>query len=98
MAASNAAGQAADNVVAVEIARDMAHCAVRMEIFAVPARYPGRFLPSMLQGMKPERNDGRGRVGTPNAKDAAFLAELIVIERVCRKHDSDDLRCADAAL
>jgi hypothetical protein len=48
--------------------------------------------------VKTERNDGRGGVGTPDAKDAALLAELVVIERMCREHDSGDLRCADAAL
>ena len=98
VAAGDRTGQTADNFVAVEIAGDMTHRAVRMEMRAIPAGDPGRFLSAMLQGVKAERNDGRGSIGTPDAKDAAFLAEFVVVKRMCCQHDSGDLRCADAAL
>ena len=98
MTAGNGARQAADNLITIEISGDMAHRPVRMEMRAVPTGYPSRFLTAMLQGVETKRNDGRRRIAAPDAEDAAFLAEFIVVERMCRDHDSGDLRCADAAL
>ena len=48
MAARASARQAANHVVAVEIAGDMAHGPMGVELMAVPAGYAGCFLAAML--------------------------------------------------
>ena len=47
---------------------------------------PGRFLAAMLKRVEAERDMGRGMVGTPDAEHAAFLAKLIVVERIGGHH------------
>lgn len=79
--------QLADDVVAVEIAGDMTHCTMRMEILAVEGGDARGFLAAVLQGVETQRHDRRGALGAVNTKYAALLAELVVIERVGRQHD-----------
>ena len=81
-----APGSCAHHLVAVEIAGDVAHRPVRVEMGAVEAGDAGRFLAAVLQRVQPERDEARGIVGTPNAENAAFLAQLVVIERIGRQH------------
>ena len=81
-----AARQRAHHLVAVEIAGDMAHRAMRVEIGAVEAGDAGRFLAAVLEGVQAERDEARGIVGAPHAEDAAFLAQLVVIEGIGRQH------------
>ena len=78
--------QLADDLVAVEIAGDMAHRAVGVELRAVEAGDAGRFLAAMLQRVEAERDKGRGAVGAPDAEHAAFLAKLVVVERIGGQH------------
>ena len=80
-------GELADDVVAVEIAGDMAHRAVRVEMVAVEAGDAGGFLPAVLERVEAERDEARGGLGTPDAEDAALLAQLVVVERVGRQHE-----------
>src|SRR3546814_8120204 len=86
MAAGDAAGQSVDHFVPVEIARDMAHRPVGMEVPPVPACDAGRFLPAMLQGMEAKRNHGGGGFSAPHTEYAALLAQLVVVKGMCRKH------------
>ena len=91
MAASDVAAQRDHDVLAVEVARDMSHRTVRVELIAVEAGDPGRFLAAMLQRMEAKR-DQPGRVGgAGNAEDTALLAQLVPIgfrdvERVRGQH------------
>ena len=82
----HASRQLADDVVLVEIARDMPHRAVGMEVIGVEAGDPGGFLPAMLERVEPERDEARGALGIPDSEDAALLAQLVVIEWVGRQH------------
>ena len=77
MADRRAAGQLAHDIVAVEIAGDMAHRAVRVEMRSVIAGDAGGFLAAMLQRMKPERDEARGIIGTPDAENPALFAQLV---------------------
>jgi hypothetical protein len=86
MADAAAPGQPPDDVVAVEIAGDMTHRPVRMEMLAVERRDSGGLLPTVLQRVQPERDEARRIVGTPNAEHAALLAQLVVVERIGRQH------------
>ena len=79
-------GERADDVVAVEIAGDMAHRAVRVEMLAVEAGDAGGFLAAVLERVEAERDEARGVVGAPDAEDAALLAQLVVVERIGRQH------------
>ena len=45
-----------------------------------------RFLAAVLQRVKAERDETRRIVGTPDAEDAALLAQLVVVERIGRQH------------
>ena len=56
VADGGAAGETAHDLIAVEIAGDMSHRAVRMEGGPVIARDPGRFLAAVLQCMEAERD------------------------------------------
>jgi len=86
MADRRSALQLAHDVVAVEIARDMAHRAMGMEFLAVEGGDARGFLSTVLQSMQPQRDNRGGAVGAMNTKDAALLAELVVVERVGRQH------------
>ena len=86
MADRGAAGELAHDLVAVEIAGDVAHRPVRMELRAVEAGDAGRFLAAVLERVEAQRDEARGVVGTPDAEHAAFLAELVVVERIGRQH------------
>jgi hypothetical protein len=83
-------GQPADDVILVERARDMTLAAMAVEIAAVEAGDPRRFLAAMLKRVKAERDDGGGGLGAPDAEDAAFLAQFVVpgdgLERVRGQH------------
>ena len=80
------AGQGADDLVAVEIARDMTHCAMAVEQMAVPASDARRLLPAMLKRMQAQGDNRRSRFGAVNAKDAALFAQLVVVIRICGEH------------
>ena len=66
----------------------MTHGAVGVIVGAVEADDAGRFLAAVLQRVKPERDEAGGAVGAPDAENAAFLAELVVIERIGGQHFS----------
>lgn len=57
MAAGDVTRQAVDNIIPIEISRDMAHGPMGMEIAAVPAGYARSFLSAMLEGMKAKSYD-----------------------------------------
>src|SRR5437764_982256 len=86
MAAGNLAWQGANDVVLVEIAGDVAHRPMGVEFAAVPACDAGSFLPAVLQGVQPQSNHGRRRVGAPNSKNSALFAQFVVVERMRGKH------------
>jgi hypothetical protein len=92
MADRGSSGEASDDVVAVEIASDMALSAVAVEHAPVPAGDSRGFLAAMLKRMEAERDDRRRRIGTPDAEHAAFLAQLVSrklwIERIGCQHGS----------
>jgi hypothetical protein len=86
MADGGPASQRPHHLVAVEIAGDMAHRAVRVEVGAVEAGYTGRFLAAMLKGVQAERDEARCALGAPDTEHAAFLAKLVVFEWIGRQH------------
>ena len=88
MAASDMAGQAADNFITVKVTGNMAHGTMRMEMRSIPARDSRRFLTPVLKRMKPKRNKGCASVSTANPKNPAFFAEFIVVKRMCCQHES----------
>ncbi len=89
MPARGLARQRADHVVAVEIACDVAHRAMRVELATVPAGDPRRLLPAMLERVEPERNQGRRRsVGAGHAEHPALLAQMVVVEGMGGEHGS----------
>jgi hypothetical protein len=79
------AAKAADDVVAVEVAGNMAHRAMRMEILAIEGRDASGFLTAVLEGVQAERNEARRIVGTPDSEDAALFAQLVVVEWIGRQ-------------
>ena len=81
-----AAGESANDLVAVEIARDVPHRAVRVEMPAVERRDARSFLAAVLQRVQPEGNKARSIVGTPDTEHAAFFPKLVVVERIGRQH------------
>jgi hypothetical protein len=86
MADRGAASEFADDVVFVEVAGDMTHRAMRMEMPAVEAGDACGFLAAVLERVKAERDEAGGIVGAPDAEHAAFLAQLVVIERMSGQH------------
>jgi hypothetical protein len=86
MPARGAAVERANHLVAVEIARDMSHRAMRVELVAVPAGDAGGLLAAVLQGMQPERRQRRRLRVAEYAEDAALLVQLVVVIRVRGKH------------
>src|SRR5512139_2873125 len=87
MADRDLARQFAHDVVAVEVASDMAHRPVGMIVGSVETDDPGGFLATMLKGVEAECNETRGAIGAPDSEYAALLAELVVVERIGRQHD-----------
>ena len=59
----------------------MAHAAMGVELLAVIGDDAGRLLAAMLQGMQAERGQRRGLGMAENAEHAAFLMQVVVIER-----------------
>ncbi len=86
MADARAAGEPAHDLVLVEIAGDMPHRAVRVEMLAIERCDTRGFLAAMLKRVKAERDEARRIVGSPDAEDAALLAQLVVVERIGRQH------------
>ena len=86
MADRGAAGERPHHLVAVEIAGDMAHRPVGVEMGAVEAGDSRRFLAAVLERVQAERDEACGILDTPDAENPAFLAQLVVIERMSRKH------------
>ena len=86
MADRSAPGKAPHDLVAIEVAGDVAHRPVRMEMFAVEGGDSGGFLAPVLERMKAERDEARGVVGAPDTEDAALLAQLVVVEWIGRQH------------
>src|SRR5205085_11304626 len=70
----------------LEILGDVAHAPVGMEAGAVEAGHARGLLAAMLQRMEAERAERRGAVRAPDAEHAAFLVQLVGVERVCGKH------------
>lgn len=86
MADSGGAIQLAHNIVAIEIASDLAGGAMRVEILAIIGSYARGFLAAMLQSVKTKRNNGGCAVCTMNAENAALFAQLIVIKGMSGEH------------
>ena len=79
MTDTRAAEQLAHDIVFVEIAGDVAHRPVRMEMRAVIAGDARRFLAAMLEGIEPERDEACGIVGTPDAEIPALFVQRIPV-------------------
>jgi hypothetical protein len=90
-------GERADDIIAVKIARDMPHCAVRVKFVAVPTCDSCRFLPPVLKRMEAKRNKGGTSIAAAYPKNPAFFAKLIVIKRMCGQHESARLLLHDRA-
>src|SRR5215213_7805441 len=86
MADGRPPGELADDRVAVEIAGDMAHRPMRMEMLAIEAGDTGSLLAAVLQGVQPKRNKAGRIVGAPNAENAALFVQLVVVERTGGEH------------
>ena len=79
-------GELVHDLVAVEIAGDVAHRPVRMEMLFVEAGDPRCFLAAVLQSVQSKRDEACRIVGAPDAENAALLAQLVVVEGVGRQH------------
>jgi len=72
------AGQAVEDVLLGEGIADQADMALDVELAAVIRDDAGGFLAAMLQGVQPERDDGRRVLPSENAEYAAFVVEMVV--------------------
>ena len=79
MADRGTPGQLAQRLFLAKYAGDVADAAMAVEILAVEAGDPGRLLAAMLERVQAERGHPGGVVRAEDAKNAAFLAELVVI-------------------
>jgi len=80
MADGGMALELADHVLRAEILADMAHAAMGVKLLAVVDDDARRLLAAMLEGVQSKRRQG-ARFGVAiNAEDAAFLAEMVVVE------------------
>jgi hypothetical protein len=86
MADASATWQTPHGFIPVEVAGDVAHRAVRMEMLAVERSDTRSLLAAVLQGMQAKRDEARRIVSTPNSKNAALFAQLVVVERIGRQH------------
>src|SRR5262249_14150134 len=80
------ARQAADDVITVEIAGDMAHRAVGVECLPVPGGNTGGLLSAMLERMEAERYGGGSGICSADTENAALFAQLVVLGGVSREH------------
>ena len=88
--------KATDYIVAVEIARNVPHGAVGVELPSIPRAYPGRFLTAMLQCMKSERDKCCRGFRAPHAKNTALFAKFVIVIWVCRQQGSCPLSASNA--
>ena len=86
MADGDVALELLDDFVAVEIAGNMPHGAMGVEILAVEGGDAGGFLAAMLKGMQAERDQRRRAIGAVDAKYAAFFVEMIIFPRIGCQH------------
>ena len=57
-----------------------------MKLITAVGNDPGCFLPTVLQGMKPQGCMGACVHIAKNSEDATFLVQLVVVIRVCGNH------------
>jgi hypothetical protein len=93
MSGGAASDQTADDFFAVEIACDMAHCAMGMEVVTVKARDSSGFLAAVLQGVQTKGNHGGSTFGVSHAENAALLPKFVVVKWVGGQHFIES-RCA----
>jgi hypothetical protein len=95
MTDGSVAWQSANHLIAVKIACHMTHRPVGMEIVPIPTRDARGFLTAMLESMKAKRHDRRSGLGLNDPENAAFFTQLVVVERICRKHGCERIhsRC-----
>jgi hypothetical protein len=74
------AGEPSHHIVTIEIASDVTHCPVRVEMLAVERRDPRGFLSAVLQRVQAKRNEASRIVGTPDAEHAALFLELVPVK------------------
>jgi hypothetical protein len=74
--------QPADHRLAVQVVADLSEAAMGMELPAVERDDAAGFLSPMLQGVQAERGERRGVGRAPDAENAAFLVQLVVVEGV----------------
>ena len=86
MPAGDPSRQAADDLVAIEIAGNMTHRAVGVEMGAVKACDPGRFLAAMLKRVQAKGDHRRCGLGIVDAEHSAFFAQLVVVEWIGGLH------------
>jgi hypothetical protein len=86
MANGGLARQAGNDIIAVEIAGNVAHRPVGMERLAIETGDAGGFLTAVLQRMQAKRGKGGGAVSAPDGEDAALLAQPVIVEGVCGQH------------
>ena len=86
MANGDVALQLADHLVRIEIAGNVPHGAMRVEILAIEGGDPCRFLAAMLQRVQAERHQRRSAIGAIDAKDPAFLMQMVVLPRIGGEH------------
>ena len=92
MADSGTSAQACDHLLGAEIVADLAHPAVGIELLAVIGDDPGRLLPAMLQRVQAERSKRRSVGVAIHTEDAAFVVEVVRIERIGPRHPRSSFR------
>ena len=88
------AGKPPHHLLRAEDLADMAHAAVDVKLLAVIGDDPGRLLAAMLERVEAEGCQGPRFGMAVDAEDTAFLAEMVVIERVSGQHPEVPFSCA----
>src|SRR5579883_1394845 len=98
MADRGISGQTPDHVLGAEILADMPHGAMGMELLAVIGDDARGLLSAVLERVKAERHQSGGFVVAIDAEDAAFLAQMVVVEGIGRQHEAASVNgpCAGA--
>ena len=86
MADRQLSGQPGDHLRRVQGVADFSFRAVHVKMLAVVGDDAGGFLSAVLQGVQAQRRQRGGILVAEDAEDAAFLAQLVVVERVRRLH------------